>query len=237
MNVPFSRFVGQAAAQAATTSPLTLSNIALVVAAVLTLMIFSYLLGDNFLYRIAIHVFVGAAAAYILIVSVELVLIPWVNLTLIGGFSNSNFLIGLIPILIGVLLLFKVSPRLSRFGNLGLAFVLGIGGAVAIWGAVTGTLLPLASGAARAFTPANVVDGLIILIGTVCTLIYFTYVGVRRPSGQIVQALPITFAARIGQGFIIVTLGATYALVILSALTIFTGVIVNRLLPLLNRGG
>ncbi len=211
---------------------MNLQNIAMVVSALLTLMIFSYLLGDNFLYRLAVALFVGASAGYILIVSVESVLIPWINLTLIGGFTNPNFAIGMMPVLIGILLLFKISPRLSRFGNLGLVCVLGVGTAVTIWGAVTGTLLPLANGAASALTPANVLDGLIIVIGTTCVLIYFTYIGVRRPWGAVEQPLPIKLAARVGQGFIIVTLGATYALVILSALTVFTSVIVNRLLPL-----
>ena len=201
-------------------------------AAVLTVMIFSYLLGDNFLYRIGVHLLVGAAAGYSLIVAVESVIIPWVKLTLIGGFSNPNFAIGLMPVLIAALLAFKISPRLSRFGNIGLAFVLGIGGAVAIWGAVSGTLLPLAVDAARGFTRQNALEGFIALVGTLSTLIYFTYLGIRRPSGEVTRLLPIQLVARIGQGFIMVTLGATYALVILSALTIFTGVIVQRLLIL-----
>ena len=45
-------------------TPETLDRTATIAGAVLTLMVFSYLLGDNFLYRIAIHVFIGAAAAY-----------------------------------------------------------------------------------------------------------------------------------------------------------------------------
>ena len=207
--------------------------IATYAAAVLTVIIFSYLLGDNFLYRIGVHLLVGAAAGYSLIVAVESVIIPWIKLTLIGGpTANPNFVIGLLPILIAVLLAFKISPRLSRFGNIGLAFVLGVGGSVAIWGAVTGTLLPLALDAARVFTPADAINGFIALVGTVSTLIYFTYLGIRRPSGEVTRLLPIQLVARIGQGFIMVTLGATYALVILSALTIFTGVIVQRLLIL-----
>ncbi len=213
-------------------SPQTFQLIATYTAAVLTIFVFSYLLGDNFLYRLAVHLLVGAAAGYSLIVAVESVVIPWIQLTLIGGFANPNFGVGMIPILIGVLLAFKISPRLSRFGNLGLAFVLGIGAAVAIWGAVTGTLLPLASDTARGFTPASAVDGFIALVGTLCTLIYFTYLGLRRPSGQITRPLPVQVMAWIGQGFIVVTLGATFALVLLSALTIFTGVIASRLLTL-----
>lgn len=206
--------------------------IATYAAAVLTVMVFSYLLGDNFLYRLAVHLLVGAAAGYSLIVAVESVIIPWVKLTLLGGFSNPNFVFGMLPVLIAVLLALKISPRLSRFGNIGLAFVLGVGSAVAIWGAVSGTLLPLALDTARSFTPATVIDGFITVVGTLSTLIYFTYLGVRRPSGEVTRLLPIQFVARIGQGFIMVTLGATYALVILSALTIFTGVLVQRLLIL-----
>jgi hypothetical protein len=211
---------------------LNIDLIATYAAALLTLLIFSYLLGDNFLYRIAVHLLVGAAAGYSLIKAVESVIIPWINLTLIGGFANPNFVIGLIPLLVVVLLAFKISPRLSRFGNLGLVFVLGIGGAVAIWGAVAGTLLPLATDTARSFTPANAIDGFIALVGTLSTLIYFTYWGVRRSSGEAAQPLPILAIGWVGKGFIVVTLGATFALVILSALTIFSDVIVNRLLVL-----
>jgi hypothetical protein len=211
---------------------LNIQLIATYAAAVLTVMIFSYLLGDNFLYRLGVAMLVGAAAGYSLIVAVESVIIPWIKLTLITGFGTSNFVIGLLPILIAALLALKISPRLSRFGNIGLAFVLGVGGAVAIWGAVSGTLLPLALDAAREFTPANAIDGFIALVGTLSTLIYFTYLGVRRPSGEVTRLLPIQLVARIGQGFIMITLGATYALVILSALTIFTGVLVQRLLIL-----
>ncbi len=209
--------------------------IATYVAAVLTIMVFSYILGDNFLYRIAVHLFIGAAAGYIAIVSIESVLVPWLQLTLTGGFDNPNFVVGMIPIVIGVLLLFKTSPRFSRFGNIGLAVVMGVGTALALWGAVAGTLIPVAGGVARSFTPGNAIDGFILLFGTISVLVYFTYIGRRRPSGDVAQPLPIHVVGLIGRGVVVITLGATYALVILSALTVFTGVLVNRLLIL--RGG
>ena len=47
----------------------------------LTLMVFSYILGDNFLYRLATYVFVGLAAGFVTIVTVESVLLPWLRLT------------------------------------------------------------------------------------------------------------------------------------------------------------
>ena len=44
--------------------------------AVLTLMIFSYLLGDNPLYRLALHIFVGVSVAYLFVLALQAVIIP-----------------------------------------------------------------------------------------------------------------------------------------------------------------
>ena len=51
---------------------------------VLTLMIFSYLLGDNILYRLAVYVFVGLAAGYITVVTWDSVIWPWINGTVLN---------------------------------------------------------------------------------------------------------------------------------------------------------
>jgi hypothetical protein len=209
----------------------TLDQAAMIAGAVLTIMVFSYLLGDNFLYRIAIHVLIGAAAAYVLIVAVESVLIPWINLMLRDPLGDtSRFALGLMPFIPALLLLFKFSPRLSRFGNVGLAIVVGVGTALALWGAITGTLLPVAIDSAR--RQANILDSVIALIGTVTVLVYFTYLGVHRPSGESEQRLFVRVPGVVGQAFLVITLGATYALLIISALTILTGVIAQRLLVL-----
>ncbi len=212
-------------------TPELLDRVAMIGGAVLTLMIFSYLLGDNFLYRIAVHILIGAAAAYVLIVAVESVLIPWFNLTMTNPLGDpTRFGLGVLPFLPGVLLLFKLSPRLSRFGNLGLVIILGVGTALALWGAITGTLIPLVTDAGR--TQPNRIDGLIVAIGIITVLMYFTYVGARRPGGEVRQLGFIRAPGVIGQVFIVVTLGATYALLIISALTVLTGVIAQRLLVL-----
>jgi hypothetical protein len=210
-------------------TPELLDRVAMIGGAVLTLMIFSYLLGDNFLYRIAVHILIGAAAAYVLIVAVESVLIPWFNLTMTNPLGDpTRFGLGVLPFLPGVLLLFKLSPRLSRFGNLGLVIILGVGTALALWGAITGTLIPMVTDVGRPQT--NRIDGLIVAIGIATVLMYFTYMGIRRPNGEVRQLGFIRAPGVVGQVFIVVTLGATYALLIISALTILTGVIAQRLL-------
>src|SRR5262245_55493771 len=196
-------------------------------------MVFSYLLGDNFLYRIAIHILIGAAAAYTLIVAIESVVIPWYNLTMRDpAHAPANFAIGLVPFLIGILLLLKLTSRFTRIGNFGLAIVLGVGTALALWGAIVGTVIPLALQTARGFTPQTLIEGFLVLTGTVTVLVYFTYLGARRASGDVQQILPIRLTGLIGQAFIVIALGATYALLITTALTILTSTIAERLMAL-----
>lgn len=194
-------------------------QIGLWVGFILTLMVFSYLLGDNFLYRLATYVFVGLAAGFVTIVTVESVLLPWIRTTLLGTDMNGK-LLGAIPMVLGLLLLLKGTARFNRLGNLGLAFVVGIGTAVALVGAISGTLLPLAN-ATSGSVAANALDGFILVLGVISTLVYFQYLAQRVPGGATRRALVIRAIGAVGQGFIVVTLGALYGGAILSGLVVF----------------
>jgi hypothetical protein len=187
---------------------------------ILTLMVFSYLLGDNFLYRLAIYVFVGLAAGFVTILMLDSVLLPWVRATLLSG-ETSGQIAGAVPLLLGLLLLLKASARFNRLGNLGLAFVVGIGTAVALVGAISGTLLPLAN-ATSGSVATDVLNGFILVIGVISTLIYFQYQARRDGAGATRRGLVIRAVGAVGQGFIVVTLGALYGGAILSGLVIFS---------------
>jgi hypothetical protein len=143
--------------------------------------------------------------------------------------------VGIVPFLIGVLLLFKASSRLAPIGNLGLAFIIGVGTAVAIVGAAAGTILPLAQDAGESVGD-NTANGIVILVGTICTLVYFQYLAVRR-AGKIEQPLPIRFLGSIGHGFIMIAFGALYAGAIVTSLTIFSDVVDTQLRFILERVG
>jgi hypothetical protein len=189
---------------------------------ILTLMVFSYILGDNVLYRLAVYIFAGLSAGYIAIVTWDSVLLPWVNGTLLSSSAGiGGIIFGAIPIVIGVLLLFKFSPRLGRLGNIALAFIIGVGTAVALVGAVTGTLLPLAGSTGSAIA-VNRVNGILLVVGVICTLVYFQYLARRAPGGRIQRRLHIRAMGFVGQGVIVITLGAVYAAAILTSLTIFS---------------
>lgn len=203
---------------------MNVEEIGLVAGFVFTLMIFSYLLGDNFLYRLAVYVFVGLAAGFVAIVTTESVVIPWVEST-IGGGSVGEALAGIVPFFLVALLLLKASTRLAPYGNLGLAFIIGVGAAVAIVGALTGTLIPLVQatgGASQDAEGRDFLDAVIVLVGVISTLVYFQYVGRRMDDGSTGRSRPVRAVSMVGQGFIAVTLGALYGAAIITSLTILS---------------
>jgi hypothetical protein len=209
---------------------------------VLTLMVFSYLLGDNVLYRVAVHILVGVAASYIAIIAIESVLVPWLDSTTFsaqGDRDNATWqavrVVGTVPFLFGILLLLKFSARLAPVGNLGLAFMIGVGTAVALVGAVGGTIVPLVRKTGDALGD-DALDGLVIVGGTLATLLYFQYFAVER-EGELTRPRPLQWASRVGQFFISLALGAIYAGAIVSSLTIFSDVIDTQLRFILDKMG
>jgi hypothetical protein len=214
---------------------------------VLTLMVFSYLLGDNFLYRLAVYAFVGLTAGFVTILTIESVLLPWLRASLESPDVGVQAF-GLLPIILGIALIFKVSQRFGALGNLGLALIIGVGASVAVVGAVSGTLLPLANSVTseipRAIESAagmgtaaggsvGVLNGFLIVVGVVCSLAAFQYAARRVPGAADAalseqpgrgtrRGLLVRAMSAVGQGFIVVTLGALYGGAILSGVTILS---------------
>jgi len=105
-----------------------------------TILIFSYLLGDNPFFRLAIHIFIGVSAAYVALVTINNVLIPRLIIPLING-TKGERLLSLLLFIPSLFLLTKATP-LRKAGNWSVAILVGIGGAAAVGGAITGTLFP-----------------------------------------------------------------------------------------------
>ena len=62
-----------------------------VVAVLLTLFVFSFLLGDNALYRLAEHLFVGVAIGYAVVIAFHSVLVPRLITPLAEGLETQNW--------------------------------------------------------------------------------------------------------------------------------------------------
>lgn len=208
---------------------MSIESIAFWISLVLSLMVFSYLLGDNILFRIAVSIFVGLAAAYTTIVTVQSVIYPAILPVLDGRWElfswESGFFI-LTPLTFGLLLLFKPVKQLRPLTNFALAFLIAVGSAAAVVGAVSGTLIPIVASTAQLSTSGNALDlfsSILIVIGVISSLIYFQYRAKRDSHGVIARGRITGIVAAIGEGFIVITLGAIYGAAILTSLTILTG--------------
>jgi hypothetical protein len=204
----------------------------------LTLVVLLYLfIGDNPLFRLVSYLFVGVASGYVFVLLIFQVLLPRLNLMLQSG-NLAFFGLGVISFVLGGLLIFKLWPRTSRLGNLSMAILVGVGAAVAVGGAVFGTmagqfnstfaLFPSLSELFKNFD-VNIVligEGIFVLIGTITTLAYFQFSARNRPNASAPanettarRAGVLELLATIGQVFIGITLGAMFAGVFTAAIS------------------
>lgn len=208
-----------------------------VIGFLLTMMVLSYIIGDNFMFRLAIHIFIGVASGYAVVLILHNVLWYRVIVPLLQFYQGApeSVLSGVLRVLPALLLsgwmLTKASPRLTRLGTPVLAFVTGVGAATVIGGALFGTLIPQINATTSILdirtAPIQEMDnmvgwlisGIFLIIGTVTSLSYFHF-GVRaRIEGATPTRHPfLDSLASIGQGFIAVTLGVIFAGVLVAAL-------------------
>lgn len=196
---------------------------------VLTLMIFSYVLGDNPLFRIATYIFVGVTAGYVAVVAFWEGLWPKLLYPLQAGTSTEQLLL-VVPLLGMGLMLFKASPRLSGLGRPVMAYLAGVSAAVAIGGALTGTLFPQGEATIQAFSLNQIVsrgisplealfNAAMILLGTVTSLAYFHFSARLDAHGEVRRPAWIEMLAWVGRIFIAITLGVLFAGLFSAALT------------------
>lgn len=190
----------------------------------LTLMILSYLIGDNPAFRFAVHIFVGVAAGYVAAVAWWQVLWPDLIIPLVNGTTVGRAALA-VPLLLSGMLLMKIWPSLTRLGMPALGFLVGAAAAVAIGGAIQGTIFPQAYATLEAFdvraraAPDALINGALILAGLVSSLVYFHFSARLRTDGIVRRAAVVEMAAAVGSVFIAVTLGVLLAGVYSAALT------------------
>lgn len=200
---------------------------------VITILILSYLIGDNPLFRATVYVFVGVAAGYVAAVAVNEIILPLLFQPIFSGeiLANPGLAVSLVvPLLGGLFLLFKMAPRFSHLGQLPMAYLVGVGAAVTIGGALLGTLLPQLSATFDNFdvslavernadTVLMIVNGAAILVGVIGTLAYFHFGASQKPDGTVRRNIMVSVLSWVGRVYIAVTFGVLFAGVYMAALT------------------
>lgn len=201
----------------------------------LTVMVFSYLAGDNFIFRLAMNLLIGVSAGYAAALLIQLVLIPHLVQPLLSG-SGNVFYLSLAACLFTLLLLMVFLGRFNHLARLPLAFLIGLIAAVSIFGLTRGTLAPQMLAIVNRFSPEllykdNLPDWMALvkaaamLLGVITVLLYFDHHFSHGQNNAKSVALSEN-ASGVGRIFIGITFGAIFAGVFATALLALIGRIV-----------
>lgn len=193
------------------------------VAVVLTLLVLSRVAGDNPLYRLSQYLFIGVSLGFALVVAYHQVLRP-AAFEILNATNNLPLLgIRLAPLLLGLLLFTRLGDqRASWLANLPLALLFGVGAALAIGGALSGTLGPQILDTANRpldSSPAALVGNLVLVLGVACTLGSFAF-GTGAGTGALQR-----LSRRIGRPLLLLSFGFLFA----GAVITYMSALVERL--------
>ena len=211
---------------------INLDLIAGILGLLLTIMVFSYLAGDNLFFRLAMHLLIGVSAGYAAALLIQLVLIPHLVQPLLLGSGNA-FYLSLAVCLFTLLLLTVFLGRFNHLARLPLAFLIGLIAAVSIFGLARGTLAPQMLAIVNRFSPEllykdNLPDWMALvkaaamLLGVIAVLLYFDHHFSRGQNNAKLAPLSEN-ASGVGRIFIGITFGAIFAGVFATALLALIG--------------
>jgi len=184
------------------------------IGAFLTLMIFSFLYKDNPFYKFAEHLFVGVANGYYIAFYWHNALRP----NLFEPLSAGNIIYA-IPLLLGLMYFARFIPKVSWLVRIPIGFMIGWGAGLSIPAYFQAFVLKQLEGTiVIPQTFVNTTEGiwaLVILIGVVCTLVYFYFSkehkGILKPT------------ARIGIIFIMIGFGASFGYTVMARVSLLIG--------------
>ncbi len=211
-------------------TPEVLSVAGTAVGVLLTVLILSYLIHDNPLYRLALHLLVGVTVGYGVAVVTYTVFVHVVLPALQAPVQSPERWGIVMPLLLGLLLLLKGFPH-SRFvslGNLSTGFLIGVGAAVAAGGALTGTIIPQvgASGSIGDWIGpggGGMLRGLVVVVGTVSTLLLFTFTVPRSQTLRGIWGQVYRVVGGVGRLFLVAGLGAAFGAALTASLSVLIG--------------
>jgi len=182
--------------------------------AFLTLALFSFMYRDNPIYKAVEHIFAGLTVGY------QIGLI-WNSIILqqVWSFVLEGKGWRLIPAFFGLLMLTRLSSKLSWLSRTSLAFVMGTTAGIFLISELHGRVLPQMQ---DTMVPLNGGDGfgatllsVVVVVGTLSTLVYFYFSKEHR------GALGVT--AKVGIWFIMIAFGAHFGYTVMGRVSLLIG--------------
>lgn len=198
------------------------------IAAFFTLAIFSFLYKDNPFYKVAESVVVGVSAAYWMVVGYWEVIIP----NLVGklapgivrdwsmpGLDAERELIYIVPLILGVMLVWRLAPKGTWISRWPLAFIIGTTAGIRLVGFIHADFL---SQIRNSIVPVLVMDSgfdfweslrnVILVVGVLTCLVYFFFSFEHK--GVVGQT------ARVGIWFLMITFGAAFGYTVMGRIAL-----------------
>ncbi|MCY3765565.1 MAG: hypothetical protein OXH06_09075 [Gemmatimonadetes bacterium] len=198
------------------------SGFGIILAAGITLALYSFLYRDNPLFKLAEHLYVGVVAAY------ELALV-WYQSILLDVFNplfrpppdtGVKWLV-IVPACLGLFLMTRFVGKAVWLSRISFAFFVGLGAGLAIPRRVASFIIEQIEPTILPFSQASagfgwaVLDPAIILIGVVSVLIYF-YFSVEHKG--VVGGI-----SRVGIYFLMVSFGASFGYTVMARISLLIG--------------
>lgn len=195
----------------------------IIIAAGLSLSLYSFLYADNPLFKFAEHIYVGVSVGYLITVTVHQNLAPQLYEPLIkpifeGRFGDAQYVL-FIPFLFGLFMFARFVPKYSWISRYSFAMVVGFGSGLAIPQVLSALLFKQTSATLTPFNASpdfwsNVWVGL-IFICVLSVLIYFFF--------SVKHEGPFKPVAKLGTYFLMISFGASFGLTVMGRISLLIG--------------
>ncbi len=195
------------------------------VAAFLTLAILSFLFGDNPVYKFVEHIFVGASAAFGIIVMLNQAVWPFIQ----EGITTQDMFLKIttyIAIFMGILTLFRleimnyIAPTLTWISRFPIAFVTGVGTGIGIVTGIHGYIFPQVVATFLPIMENNtsiieIASNLVLIVGVLSSLYYFYFSMEQRGA--------LRWIVKTGMIIIMITFGSAFGYTIMARVSLLIG--------------
>lgn len=183
------------------------TDIGVWLAAGCTIFIYSYLIGDNPLFKFAEHLYIGISAAHAVVLGYQNIQeMAWKPL--MGG----KWIMA-IPLILGLMLYTRFVKDWSSLSRIPIAFLTGLAAALSIRGAIDASFIKQV---AATMVPITNINVLLTMLAVATTITYFFFT-------QGSQLAPVQFSAQIGRWVMMVAFGSAFGNTVMARMSLVIG--------------
>lgn len=204
-------------------------RLAIWIAALLTLAIYSFLYRDNPVYRFAESLLIGLSVGFLLVTTFETTIIPKALEPVGEGFSRLfvggdlagfwSLIRAVIPLALGILMFARFFPGIGWVSRISLALYIGFGAGASIPANMQSYILKQIDATIRPFLTIDgfvaAVNAIVILVGLISTLFYFYFSKAHKGAFGAV--------ARLGTFYLMIFFGATFGYTVMARISLLIG--------------